>query len=706
LAQAIFQKIFLLRNLLFARTKLLSSGFVPMAPTLRVASAALLASVATAAETVWYPYNVETWGRLAEGSLVCKDGIEQSPVNLPGCASAPTIRPAPTIDWHTQHVTLTNNGHTVQITPKNDPGTIPGGMHFDLTKGGIEGLDKNYTLLQCHFHHGSEHTVAGKQYVLETHCVHEMVSNDEGKRYGVAGFFFDVGVQNPFLEQIVLADLSLIHHNSSKDKRRLGFDLMGNPILDETSVETNRRLASDGSDTITHTSYPEIDFSLLYTHATSSTTNHVDLRQFYSYPGSFTTPNCDEAVDFYIFTGSQEMSAVQLTAFKDAMGWKEAGGNFRPPQLLSGRMVYGCGELPPVKKTLAWYPYGADKWSDAVGAKSAHVCKGGAAQSPINFAACKEMEYRTEIEISWLTQTIELSNNGHTVQATAKGAYTDSSDNAVNRMTANGKTYKLLQCHFHWSSEHTVGGNPYPFETHCVHQHESLLDSEGDHYGVFGQFYTIGAADTLLASMEDHLPKVDHHRRLKGSVPNDVTLDLMGNPLESASGRQLSSSVVSSWTGPLNFKSLYGNNERTQYWNYDGSFTTPPCTEAVDFYILMQPATISERQLGLYKDAIGWMSSGGNFRPPQQLGARIVSGCLVAESGAVNYDAILEKPFLSGSMQDMVTDQVRKKLASVLKEEQDSHGDQLVTLVVLATLMIFALSVVTIALFCVWAKAH
>eukprot|EP00421_Protoceratium_reticulatum_P034666 CAMPEP_0168471666 /NCGR_PEP_ID=MMETSP0228-20121227/59401_1 /TAXON_ID=133427 /ORGANISM="Protoceratium reticulatum, Strain CCCM 535 (=CCMP 1889)" /LENGTH=44 /DNA_ID= /DNA_START= /DNA_END= /DNA_ORIENTATION= len=44
---------------------------------------------------------------------------------------------------------------------------------------------------------------------------------------------------------------------------------------------------------------------------------------------------------------------------------------------------------------------------------------------------------------------------------------------------------------------------------------------------------------------------------------------------------------MSSFTGPLDFTKLYGTNTLMHYWDYSGSFTTPPCTEAVDFYIMM-----------------------------------------------------------------------------------------------------------------------
>ena len=45
-----------------------------------------------------------------------------------------------------------------------------------------------------------------------------------------------------------------------------------------------------------------------------------------------------------------------------------------------------------------------------------------------------------------------------------------------------GKTYQILQLHFHWGkddtrgSEHTLGGHTYPLEMHIVHTRTDLTD--------------------------------------------------------------------------------------------------------------------------------------------------------------------------------------------------------------------------------------
>jgi len=74
------------------------------------------------------------------------------------------------------------------------------------------------------------------------------------------------------------------------------------------------------------------------------------------------------------------------------------------------------------------------------------------------------------------------------------------------------------------------------------------------------------------------------------------------------------------------------------YWNYEGSFTTPPCTEAVTFYIMMDKAPISQAQLDKFKLAIGWEGAAGNFRPPQPLEGRTVAGCMSVATPVITGD--------------------------------------------------------------------
>jgi carbonic anhydrase len=329
-----------------------------------------------------------------------------------------------------------------------------------------------------------------------------------------------------------------------------------------------------------------------------------------------------KAVDFYILSTLQPMTQTQLDKFKAAIGWKgqfnAAGGNFRPPQALNGRTIDGCAVLG---KSPAWYPYDASNWAFQVHGHTA-VCYTGLKQSPIDFPECDGFEVQPAIAITWATQKVQLTNNGHTVKLAI------TSPSKAGKMAVDGVAFTLAQCHFHWGSEHRVNGVQLPFEAHCVH----LRDDAPGNYGVFGVFFELGAStNPFLAQFEDDLPVKPANRRLDQSAVN-----VFGEPVHHeklparGSHRSLAEGdvpVVANYAGPVNFKMLYGTDDLTLYWHYQGSFTTPPCTEAVEFYIMIRQQVMTQAQLVKFKAAIGWSSAGGNFRPPQPIGGRTISGC-------------------------------------------------------------------------------
>jgi carbonic anhydrase len=323
--------------------------------------------------------------------------------------------------------------------------------------------------------------------------------------------------------------------------------------------------------------------------------------------------------------GKATLSQAQLDKFKYAMGWSAAGGNFRNAQPLKGRTIYGCTDLPQPVVMKPWYPYHADYW--AAGSTNANqVCKHGTFQSPIDFEKCSVPSSREALGTTWPTQTVQLTNNGHTVQITA-----GNTGDARGKMIFGRKTYTLIQCHWHWGSEHRVSGLQLPLEVHCVHQLDGT--SEAPSYGVFGVFYELSdKPNSFLSRFEDQLPSAPAHRRLDEAEEEEQVhgLNLFGHPIINGSeGRRLASSTTSSFTGPLDMRSLYGGVDTSKFWDYEGSFTTPPCTEAVDFYIMMGRAGMTMAQLNKFKAAIGWdtLTANGNFRPPQPLNGRAVSGC-------------------------------------------------------------------------------
>lgn len=141
-----------------------------------------------------------------------------------------------------------------------------------------------------------------------------------------------------------------------------------------------------------------------------------------------------------------------------------------------------------------------------------------------------------------------------------------------------------------------------PMVAHCVHAKDG---GEGK-FGVLGIFYEVGStADTFLAQFEDSLPMPPNtpSRRLSGAV------------------------ATSSFTGPIDLDGIYRGLSLRQYWSYNGSLTTPPCSEVVDWHILMGRKKVTQEQLEKFRAAVGWASVGGNFRSPQPLNGRRIAGC-------------------------------------------------------------------------------
>lgn len=120
------------------------------------------------------------WGDLKEEFSLCKNGENQSPINIMKVNKAK----APPLEIHYDETTLDvlNNGHTIQFN--YEPGS-----HIKIG-------EKKFNLLQFHFHAPSEHIVKGKPLDMEMHLVHK---NDQGE-LAVIGVFFAIAAKNPTLD--------------------------------------------------------------------------------------------------------------------------------------------------------------------------------------------------------------------------------------------------------------------------------------------------------------------------------------------------------------------------------------------------------------------------------------------------------------------------------------------------------------------------
>jgi carbonic anhydrase len=138
----------------------------------------------------------------------------------------------------------------------------------------------------------------------------------------------------------------------------------------------------------------------------------------------------------------------------------------------------------------------------------------------------------------------------------------------------------VVQFHFHAHGEHTVEGVAAPLELHIVHR------DENGGLAVLGVLIEEGAENEALAPVFDHLPGGEGEpQEIEG-----VEIDL---------GDALPESLAA--------------------WRYDGSLTTPPCSEGVRWHVLSNPIEASAAQIGAFETRFDH-----NYRPTQPLNGRTI----------------------------------------------------------------------------------
>ncbi|PHR92834.1 MAG: hypothetical protein COA69_05770 [Robiginitomaculum sp.] len=197
------------------------------------------------------------------------------------------------------------------------------------------------------------------------------------------------------------------------------------------------------------------------------------------------------------------------------------------------------------------------------------MCATGRLQSPFNITVDIKA-YLPALGLGYNAVPLKVLNNGHTIQV-------DQAD--AGQLSVDGKTYNLLQFHFHAHSEHTIDGKTFPLEMHLVH-----ASAQGE-LAVVGVMIEEGAPNAELAKIWQHMPSGE------GEVAQEG-LNVEVRKLLPASRK---------------------------YARFMGSLTTPPCSEGVNWHMLSTPITASAEQIAAFK-AIFPM----NARPLQSKNNRLV----------------------------------------------------------------------------------
>lgn len=207
---------------------------------------------------------------------------------------------------------------------------------------------------------------------------------------------------------------------------------------------------------------------------------------------------------------------------------------------------------------------GPDHWGEF-----AKGCALGKNQSPIDINDTVEAELES-LDIQYKGMVTGLTNNGHTLQAGVTGD---------NSFILDGVEFNLVQFHFHTPSENHIKGHTYPLEAHFVN-----ADKAG-HLAVISVMYDLGnGKNEEISKLTESMPKLNQTISLKESFPVADMLPKMN-----------------------------------KYYRFNGSLTTPPCSEGVRWIVARSPQALTSEQAQQMQKVMG-----ENNRPLQNQNARVV----------------------------------------------------------------------------------
>ncbi|USX12772.1 carbonic anhydrase family protein [Oxalobacteraceae bacterium OTU3CAMAD1] len=213
---------------------------------------------------------------------------------------------------------------------------------------------------------------------------------------------------------------------------------------------------------------------------------------------------------------------------------------------------------------------GPSKWSE-IDSKFTS-CSQGKVQSPIDIhTADAKHAALSELKFEYQASPLKLIDNGHTIQVNyAPGSF----------MTVDGKRYELLQFHFHKPSEERIDGKRYALVAHLVHK-----NAEGE-LAVVGVLMEPGAKRPMIKTIFDNLP-----------LQKEKEVEVPG---------------VS-----INIATLLPENHA--HYTFNGSLTTPPCSEGVKWFVMKTPVPVSSQQIAQFGHVYKM-----NARPVQASNGRVV----------------------------------------------------------------------------------
>jgi len=202
--------------------------------------------------------------------------------------------------------------------------------------------------------------------------------------------------------------------------------------------------------------------------------------------------------------------------------------------------------------------------------KAFATCKLGKVQSPIDIRGPKAADLPA-IKFDYKPSPLRVIDNGHTIQVN----YAPGSSIEVG-----GTRYELVQFHFHKPSEESIDGKRRDMVAHFVHK-----DASGK-LAVVAVLLQTGAANPVVAALWNNLP-----------AHKESEVDVKGAQIDPAD--------------------LLPRDRG--YYTFEGSLTTPPCSEGVRWFVLKTPMTVAASELTAFARLYPM-----NARPTQPLNGRTV----------------------------------------------------------------------------------
>lgn len=207
-------------------------------------------------------------------------GLIQSPINILSKEKHETQKHQITLHFQDEIKAVENLGHTVQL---------------DFSRGSSissDGVD--YEFKQMHFHTPSEHLIDGMTFPMELHIVNYAppVNENDKPHYLVISVLFKMGNENKFIDEF----LSLIPKHANDTLR-----------LEKGRVKLHDLFDDDLGN---------------------------ELKRYYHYRGSLTTPPYTETVNWFVLKHIIEASPEQIRVINDI-----EGDNARHIQTMYGRQI-------------------------------------------------------------------------------------------------------------------------------------------------------------------------------------------------------------------------------------------------------------------------------------------------------------------------------------------------------------------------------